>query len=456
LIATYAIGQLGWSICINILGTTLVYFYNPPAEARLPYLVSQEVFFLVFTVVTLLAAGGRLFEAFIDPYAASLSDRLRHPRGRRLPLMKWAWLPMCVAVTLLFSPPVGEPSAWNVVWIAACQLVFYTAFAFYVMPHNALLIELGHNEQERLTLSTWISITYAGGIIVCSFIPALAEGFQAGAGLAKLPSYQLAIGCMAAVAGLCMVLPVLTIDERRYCEAQPSEQAVWQSLRATWQNPRFRLFVLSDCLYWVALTIIETGFLYYVTVLVGKPESFLGQVLPVMLIASFAVYPFIAGLTLRFGKKNLIQLAFLIFGLVFGMTYFLGKLPFPTDVQIYTLAVLAGIPAAVLGILPNTVLADIAELDSLETGTNREGMFFGARTTFMKLGQTAGIVIFASLLTLGKDAAHDTGIRLSGVAGVVLAVAAFLIFRPYDDPETLRRIAHLRSLRAAASVPPTS
>ncbi|MDW8334899.1 MAG: MFS transporter, partial [Bacteroidia bacterium] len=108
------------------------------------------------------------------------------------------------------------------------------------------------------------------------------------------------------------------------------------------------------------------------------------------------------------------------------------------------IGVLAGVPAAFLGILPNTVVADISELDSLESGKNKEGMYFAARTTLMKLGQTLGIVVFAALLTLGKDPGRDLGIRLSGPAGVSLCLAAMIIFSAYDEKETLEKIRTLK------------
>jgi GPH family glycoside/pentoside/hexuronide:cation symporter len=112
---------------------------------------------------------------------------------------------------------------------------------------------------------------------------------------------------------------------------------------------------------------------------------------------------------------------------------------------IFTIGVFAGAPAAFLGILPNTVVADISELDTLETGVNKEGMYFAARTTLMKLGQTMGIIVFAALLTFGKEPGADMGVRLSGLAGVALCITAMIIFSPYDERGTLEKIRALRT-----------
>jgi GPH family glycoside/pentoside/hexuronide:cation symporter len=36
----YAVGQLGWSTLVNIVGVALLYFYLPPDTAGLPQLIT--------------------------------------------------------------------------------------------------------------------------------------------------------------------------------------------------------------------------------------------------------------------------------------------------------------------------------------------------------------------------------------------------------------------------------
>ncbi len=54
-----------------------------------------------------------------------------------------------------------------------------------------------------------------------------------------------------------------------------------------------------------------------------------------------------------------------------------------------------------------------------------------------KVGQTAGVVIFAMATTLGRDVGDDLGIRLSGVIGFVLCLAAAFVFSRYDEKATI-------------------
>jgi GPH family glycoside/pentoside/hexuronide:cation symporter len=119
--------------------------------------------------------------------------------------------------------------------------------------------------------------------------------------------------------------------------------------------------------------------------------------------------------------------------LVFLGVPLLGGGTLPGAVQAYLLILLLAIPLAFLGVLPNAVLADIADYDAQQTGQQREGMFFAARTLMQKFGQTFGVVSFAMLTTFGRDVGDDLGIRLSGIVGFVLCAAAGAVFARYNE-----------------------
>jgi GPH family glycoside/pentoside/hexuronide:cation symporter len=93
----------------------------------------------------------------------------------------------------------------------------------------------------------------------------------------------------------------------------------------------------------------------------------------------------------------------------------------------------AAFPLASLGILPNAILAEIAQKDAASSGENREGMFFAVKYLFVKLGQTLGIALFAFLTLYGKDPGHDYGLRLNGLCGFVLCILAFSFFSRFRE-----------------------
>ncbi|MDF3821795.1 MFS transporter [Leptospira sp. 96542] len=433
----YSIGQLGWSILINIIGLHQVYFYLPPApklgQDCFPDLIEKMAFWGLSTI-GVVAAIGRLWDAFTDPIIANSSDRFRSRFGRRIPFLAMGGLPAAVFCLLLFVPPDNFVSTTNLVWMAICMLLFYLFLTVYVTPFFALIPELGHTPEERLNLSTYISVTYALGIIVASTEPMIAGllsshfVFDPNPSIQTLLSRQYALGILCVFAAICMYVPVFVIRETNYCESEPSSVPFKEALKLTFKNKNFLYFALSDLCYFLALTILTTGISYYVTVLLGLERDFVTQLLTVMLLVSFAFYPVVNYVAKKIGKKKTVLIGFYIFLFLFLSIYFVGKdsLPFSPYAQGYMIVAIAAVPIAILGILPNAILADIAELDSLKTGSKREGLFYAGRTLMQKLGQTLAVLIFSSVILIGMESgAHKksnpsiTGIIAPSVSGAV-------------------------------------
>ena len=438
----YALGQLGWSTLVNIIALQLVYFYVPPANAGIPQFITNISFLGVLNAVTLIAASGRLLDAVTDPLIANLSDGFEHKFGRRIPFLIVGALPAGILCLLIFFPPVAQTSGWNILWLIIMQALFYVALTSYVTPYFALLPEMANNANERLNLSTWISITFALGMIIAAQIPMLADLLASAYRItADFRALQLAIGVVSFMAIIMMYLPVIFIDENRYCDSKPSQTPLKRSLKKVFNNLHFKHYIVADFSYFTGLTIINTGLLYYITVLLLKDEALVGSVLALMVLSSFLFYPVVNLLAKKVGKKVLIILSFVIMGGSFLFITFLGQFPIANTTQAYALAILQSIPLAFLGVLPNAVLADIVEYSALQTGEKQEGIYFAARTLMQKFGQTCGVFIFAALTTFGKDPGNALGVRLSGVIGMILCLIAAVVFSNYDETEVLERIS---------------
>jgi GPH family glycoside/pentoside/hexuronide:cation symporter len=131
-----------------------------------------------------------------------------------------------------------------------------------------------------------------------------------------------------------------------------------------------------------------------------------------------------------------------LLSIIFVAIYFLGKFPFSPKIQVYALVLFAAFPLASLGILPNAILAEIAQKDAIDTGENREGMFFAVKYLFVKLGQTMGIALFAFLTVYGKDPGNDLGLRLNGLCGFALCLVAFIFFTRFR--ENMKKVGSLK------------
>jgi GPH family glycoside/pentoside/hexuronide:cation symporter len=434
----------GWSILINIISVMLIYIYLPPNNAGLTTLIPPVVYLGIFSILALIAAGGRLFDAVTDPLIAWLSDRSENKKGRRVPFMRVGWLPAVIFCVAVFFPLRLSESHQNVAWLLVTLTLFYLFLTIYFIPYNALMPELAPSGREKVTLSTWLSLAYVIGMIIAAQTPLMATWLEDLFPLhERLRSFQMAIGILCAVAAIFLYLPVISIKEQSCCTGKPAQVSLRKSLGQTLRNYNFRLFLFADFSYFLAVAIIASGMLYYLRVLLDLEEAMGSKVLGLMIIVSLVFYPLVLYVSKFVQKKILVSSALIFLGMVFLAIFFLGKLPFPPETQIYLFAMLAALPVAILGIMPYAIIAEVAQLDSLKTGLRKEGMYFAVRNFFYKMGMTAGIMLFTILTTWGKDPGDDLGIRLNGLIGFAFCVLAGLTFLLFREKKIQQEIKEL-------------
>lgn len=434
----FSIGQLGWAILMGLINSYLVYFYSPPESAEIPYFIPQGNIFGIFTIIGLITIAGRALDAITDPWIATLSDRHKSPKGRRIPFLKMAVIPFSVLTVLIFWPPVDYISGFNVVWLTITLLTFYIFYTMYVTPYFALIPELGKTANERLNLSTYISVTFFLGTAVASQA-AMIWNKLAEMGIDKVMAIRYTFIGLAGLSLLFLMFPIWFIDERKYSESKPSEINMMEALKSAFSKREFRVFAISDLSYFLALTILQTGLIYYITVLLELPESLYSTVFIMLGVLSFLFYPFVNLTAKKIGKKKLMIIAFSFFTIMYLLVFTLGMNIWfiPNNIQIYILIALAAFPMAVFGILPNAILSDIAEHDAVTTGNKKEAIFYGVRTLMSKVGQMLSMFIFSSLLLFGKDIGDSLGIRLTGPVAAVFSFIGLIFFLMYDEKKML-------------------
>ncbi|MCE3225829.1 MAG: transporter [Bacteroidetes bacterium] len=426
--------MMGWSIMINLISVILIYLFAPPATSGFPYLITQASIFVVFNAISLITSGGRLFDAFYDPFIAQFSDTSKNPKGRRIPLMKLAILPSLVFCFLVFYPLKETESVSNIYWLIFTLIGFYVSTTTYIIPYNALLPEMTETSNEKVRLATFQSLGYVLGIGVASNAFNLTAFIQQQFEVAsKLHALQVAVIVFGVLAAILMLITVLAIDEKKYSTSVPSSVPLKQALGQTLKNKNFLLFVVADFSYFLSVTLITSGLMYFVTVLLGLKEEIGNTLMITMVLVSFLFYPVTNWAANKIGKKKVVLISqFLLAGIFFGI-YMLGKFPVSPAVQIYSLIALAAIPLASLNILPNAILADVIDKDSEETGQNKEGIYFAVRYFFVKLAQTLGLALFSMFLLYGKDPGNDFGVRLNGLLGCGLCLLAGFIFSRFKE-----------------------
>lgn len=436
ILAMYALGQMGWALASYGVATVLIYYYMSPTDgttAPFPTYIYQGLVLGVATVIGLVSFGGRILDAFTDPLIAAWSDRSNAKFGRRRTFMGIAFIPFALFSFLVFMPLTQEASTLNAIWLVLVISLFYFFLTLYVTPYNALISELGHTPNERLTISTLISVTYALGYGVGSSVMALYPLFMEHFDMEAAVAFRSVMGVFAILAAILMALPVIFVNEKKYCVQAPSEESLMSSIKLVMSNRNFRMFALSDFMYWLAFTFIQMGVAYYVTVLLQMEVGMASVFLMGMLLCSFLLYIPINIAARKWGKKRLMLGAFIGFLGLFSLVFFLGKMPFTNMQQLLLIGALSVGPIAIFGILPNAIIADIIDVDGQRTGSYKAGMFFAVRTFISKLGISTANLIFPSILAFGYSVNNDLGVRLTGVVAVVFCLIGMVCFFLYKE-----------------------
>ena len=438
----YAIGQLGWSIISGLIGSWLVYFYQPNQEAINDGMISLipqgRVVLGILTFIGLITAIGRVFDAVTDPLVGNWSDNCKSKLGRRIPFLRFSAIPLGLIFVLVFCAPIHGVSALNTVWLFVTVLLYYFLITCYCTPYTSLLAELPHNQDEQLKLSMCISLTFIIGTCIGYAAPVI-WGILMSSGIQRIPAMRITFAGLSILATIFMLVPAFGINEKDYCDAQPSSSNMFSSLGKTFKNGDFRIFVGQDIIYWFGLAMFQTGLAFFVTSLLHLPETWTTYMMGGLTFVSLAFYPFITKMTAKWGKKKLLIAAFIGFFLTFGFTALCGDMLsfIPVHVQAVIIVLIGSFPQAIFGIIPQTIVADIALSDEIKTGESRSGMFYAARTFAMKLGQSLAMLMFTSLATIGVA---PFGYRLVALVASICCIVGGIIMTFFNEKKVMETI----------------
>lgn len=433
----FAIGQFGWSLLSALVTNWLVYFYQPDqnsiAAGQTLFIPQGRVILGVVTIIGGIAALGRIFDAVTDPMIASLSDRSKNPRGRRIPFMQRIAVPFALITVLVFWAPVNHISGLNGVWLLVTQLLFYLFMTTYCTPYNALISELGTTQDTRISISTYISVTFLLGSAVGYAAPYIWGALTPSFG--RVMAIRITFVILAVIALVALLVPTFTIDEREYVHAVPSNDSAFTSLAKTFRNGDFRIFVGSDVMYFIALTIFQTGLPFFITSLMRLPETMTTILYVAMTLLSFVCYMPVNLLAHRFNKKRLVLIGFTGLSVVYLITAISGLFGITGIVWGVVIVCLAAFPMAILGILPQAIVADIAQADAMVTGEERQGMFFAARTFAFKMGQSVSMLVFTAFASISPET--GLGYRIAAITAAVICLGGALVLSRYNERKIL-------------------
>ena len=213
-----------------------------------------------------------------------------------------------------------------------------------------------------------------------------------------------------------------------------------RSIRHAFANKHFVVVTLGQLFEGTGMSFFQACIMYYITNLMGIPESYSFIIMATSIVGSLVLYPFINKWAKRKGKRIPMMFGCLVFTVAQFVICICDILPGAAMVKAIVYALAVSFPFAVLNVLPGSMMADVIQYDTIVTGVNQEGIFGAAKSFITKMGTSIATMIVPSLTVIGAVTGENighTGLLLTAVVGGVFSVISVVIFGFYKENEVL-------------------
>jgi GPH family glycoside/pentoside/hexuronide:cation symporter len=359
-------------------------------------------------LVGLLGAIPRLTDAFTDPIMGYISDNTRTRWGRRRPYIFAGAIASGVTFALLWHLPEGSSESFYFWYFLIGSIVFYLAYTVFATPWVALGYELTPDYHERTRLMGvqnfmgQLAYVVAPWFLLFMQSEAIFDNMVDGAaGLAII------IAIVVAVVG---VLPALFLRERfrdlaveEVREHRPAtvRSALLSNLAGFFRGCAVTLRSRPFLKLCIATFLVFNGFMLvssfqsYVIIYyvfggdMVRGAEYAGWAGTVQSIATFCVIALVTWLATRIGKKRAFYMAIGVSMLGYALKWVCYDPEMPLLLLLPAPLLAFGL-GGLFTIMPS-MIADVVDLDELETHERREGMYGSIFWWVVKLGMAAAL-----------------------------------------------------------------
>ncbi|MBW4664292.1 MAG: MFS transporter [Chroococcus sp. CMT-3BRIN-NPC107] len=401
----YGAGDLGPAITANISVFFLLIFFTN--VAGIPIGLAGSILLI-----------GKVWDAVNDPIVGVLTDKTQSRRwGRRLPWLLYGAIPFGIFFFLQWIVPPFEGDRtsqvsglfWYYVAIAILSQVFYTVVN---LPYTAMTPELTQDYDERTSLNSFRFGFSIGGSVISLILAQII--------FATVSNRTSQYVVLAAVCTVISVLSlywcvfgtrerILAFEAKRIELPATPATPIGEQLKIVFSNRPF-LFVIGIYLCsWLAVQLTASIIPYFVVNWMGLAESSVPTVLIGVQGTALAMLFVWTNLSKRFGKK-----AVYFMGMGLWIIAQIGLyLIQPNQIALlYVLAIMAGVGVSTAYLIPWSMIPDVIELDELQTGQRREGIFYAFMVFLQKLGLALGLFLVGQTLEASgfKEAVQGQGL----------------------------------------------
>ena len=373
------------------LKTSTLFYYSltdlPVAMSIFPVIVFIPRFYASDVGVSLALVGtimiaARVFDVITDPLMGFLSDHTRSRFGRRRPWVVAATPVIMLSIYQLFLPPADAGATHMLIW----SMLLSIGTTMMLIPYYAWGAELSTDYHERSRITGARAMAGVLGSLSAQLVPAAALIlFGIGGSAAVL---ELVGTTMLIVMPICVALTVWGTPEARV-EVR-STLPVVEGLKLMWRNRPFKQLVLAFMIGSIGLNVTTPLYIFFVADVLNAEDQAIFM-LTFFYLTSFFAVPIWVRLASRFGKHRAYIAAFVVIACAHPFYLLLGEGDFwwMLPITVATGFAAGGFSQA----LPNSMKADVIDLDTAASSENRAALFFSAWSFAQKATASIGAAI---------------------------------------------------------------
>lgn len=410
-----------------------------PVIVFIPKFYSDEMGISLALIGTILLVS-RIFDVLTDPLMGYISDHTKSRWGRRKPYIALSIPLMMVGIYQLFLPPDGAGAAHLLIWSMTLSL----GTTLMLIPYYAWGAELSPEYNERSRITGARAMSGVTGSLVAQVMPGIACFYFLFCGTESV--LQVVCYTMLIVMPLCAIVTLMGTPNSNI--SITSTVPILTGLKLMVGNKPFLQLVSAFTAGSIGLSITTPLYLFFIAYVLNAEDQAI-YMLTFFYLTNLASVPIWVKLGARFGKHRAYVGAFVLIACAHPLYMLLGDgdFWFMLPITIMTGFAAGGFGAA----LPNSMKADVIDLDTLRSGENRAALFFSSWSFVQKLVASLGTAIAMFGLALfdfqpGGDNTPDQifGVRFlfSTLPSIFYLAAAALV---WNYPITESRHAEIRA-----------
>jgi len=398
----------------------------------------------------------RIFDSLTDPIMGFISDNTKSKWGRRRQYVFIGAITMGISFVIMWQLFRDSSIDYNFAYFLFWSIVFYLGLTIFSVPYVAMGYEMSDDFHERtsiMAVAQWLG--QWAWVIAPWFWVIMYDTtwFETADVAVRELAIWVGLGC-----AICAMVPAIFIKSKSTLEENYSPMTlkniggslvkIWDSFGEAFTSAPFRKLCFATFLIFNAFNTVAAFTFFIIVYYLFNGDAGAAGIWPTLfgsvgaLCTTFLVIPIVAKMSKVMGKKKAFMVSQSISILGYVMLWFLF---IPGKPYLFLIA----LPFFSFGIgslftIMMSMTADVIDLDELNSGKRREGVFGAIYWWMVKFGfAIAGGLSGAIFSIIGFDAALEvqpesaiTGLQLffSGLP-ILGTLTAMYIMRNYDISE---------------------